>query len=350
MSRKVVLDMKDQRPVWAMPDWAVGEIRAALEEDWVLHVVEAPADGSGDGTAGPSPEALEAVEAAAVYLGFGIPAAILRVGRELEWVHSGAAGVGSSLTPEMRRWEGIFTNSAGIHGPPMAETALGMILHFARGLDFAVRGQARGEWRKEPFYRADSPVREVAGSTVGVLGYGGVGSEVGRRAAALGARVLGLKRTPPEDPAPVGEGKAGEVELVWGREGLDRIRGESDYLVVTAPETDETLGLVDDLFIGGMKEGAVLVNLARGSLVDEDALAAALRSGRLRGAALDVFRQEPLPRESPLWDLSNVLVTPHVSGVSRRYWRRETDLIKENLRRFSAGEALLNVVDPAAGY
>lgn len=339
--------MRDQRPVWAMPDWAVDEIRAALPPDASLHVVEAPADGSGDGAAGASPGALEAVKGAHVYLGFGIPPEILRAGGEtLRWVHSGAAGVGSSLGSEMRAWQGAFTNSAGIHAPPMAETVLAMILHFARGLDFAVRGQARGRWWKEPFYRADSPIREVADGTVGILGFGGVGREIARRVAPLGAAVLGLQRREPGAPRDPETG----AELLRGPEGLARLRSESDYLVISAPETDATRGMVDAAFLAGMKDDAVLVNVARGRLVDEEALAAALREGRLRGAGLDVFRTEPLPEESPLWDLPNVLITPHVSAVSRGYWRRETELIAENLRRLSAGRELLNLVDPSAGY
>lgn len=343
---KVVLDMRDKRPVWAMPGWAVEEIREALPSDWTLHVVEAPADGSGDGTSGASAGALQAVAGAAAYLGFGIPAEILRAGESLRWVHSGAAGVGGSLTPEMLAWPGVFTNSAGIHGPPMAETVLAVILHFARGLDFAVRAQARGRWWKDPFYEADSPVRELGGATVGILGFGGVGREVARRVAPLAGRLLGLVRRERQ----VARDPETGAELLRGPRGLARLRAESDYLVVTAPETDETRGLVDGGFLGEMKDDAVLVNVSRGSLVDEEALVRALREDRLRGAALDVFREEPLPEESPLWELPNVLLTPHVSAVSRGYWRREVDLITENLRRFLAGEQLRNVVDRGAGY
>lgn len=345
MSPKLVVDMRDKRPVWAMPDWALDEIRAALPPGWTLHEVETLADGSGDGMTGPSPQALAAVEDADVYLGFGVPPEILLTGLGLRWVHSGAAGVGSSLTPAMKRWDGVFTNSAGVHGPPMAETVLAMILHFARGLDFAVRAQARRRWSQDAFYEADSPVTELAEATVGILGYGGVGRDVAGRLAPLGPRIVALRRHEERGSDP----ETG-AELLGGPAGLERLQAESDYLVVTLPETDETRGLVDAGFLSRMKTGAVLVNVSRGRIVDENALVSALASGGLRGAALDVVRKEPLSPESPLWDLPNVLITPHVSAVSRSYWRREVDLIVENLGRFLAGRELLNVVDPEAGY
>ncbi len=344
MSRLVV-DMQDVRSIWSLPEWTVREIREALPPSWEVVVMETPADGSGDGATRVDPRTLESVRDAEVYLGFGIPAEILRAGTSLRWVHSGAAGVGGSLTPEMLASEVVFTNSAGIHGPPMAETVVAMILHFARGLDFAVRAQARTEWWKEPFYRGDTPVREVAGSTVGILGYGGIGREVARRVLALGARVLAL-RSPGGGPEGSGDG----VTVLRGESGLDRLLAESDYLVVSAPETPRTRGIVGREALARLKEGAVLLNVSRGALVDEDALVDALREGRLRGAGLDVFRREPLPRDHPLWGLDGVLVTPHVSAVSRGFWRRETDLIVENVGRFLSGDELLNVVDKQAGY
>lgn len=326
-----------------MPGWVLEEVRAALPEGWVLEAPEVPADGSGDGAGSVPPAVLEAVRTARIYAGFGIPAEVLRAGRSLEWVHSGAAGVGGSLTPEMRRSDVVFTNSAGIHGPPMAETVLAMILHFFRGLDYAVEGKGRGTWWPEPFLVADTPVTELADATVGILGYGGVGREVARRASNLGARVLGLRRHPSGGSDP-------HAEVLHGRAGLERILGRSDALVVCLPETDETRGLLDRDALARMKEGAVLVNVARGRLVDEDALLQALRSGRLRGAALDVFATEPLPDDHPFWEAPSLLLTPHSSAVSRRFWRRETDLILDNFRRFLEGRPLANRVDKNAGY
>lgn len=358
MSR-AVLDMNDRRPIWAMPPWVPERLTEALPADWELVVVEEETDGSGDGAARVSPAVLEAVREARIYLGYGVPAELLRAGDALEWVHSGAAGVGSSLTPEMKASPVVFTNSAGIHAPPMAETVLGMILFFTRGLDFAVDGQRRGVWDKGPYYVAGAPLRELSDCTVGIVGFGGIGREVARWVASLGARVIAAKRKPPEAgeadlETVAGEGRLGaRIELLHGESGLDAVLRESDAVVLAAPETDETRGLLDAEALGRMKEGALVVNVARGKLVDEAALVEALESGRLRGAGLDVFAKEPLPPGHPLWSRSNVLLTPHVSAVTRSFWERETNLILRNLQRCLTGAPLEeweNVVDKEAGY
>lgn len=342
MPRRVVIDLRDHRPLWTVPDWAVEEIRAAFPGGWEAAVVGAPADGRGDG-GGPSPEALAAIRGAEVYLGYGIPPELLRAaGDGLRWVHSGAAGVGGMLYPEMLDADVVVTNSAGIHAEPIADSVLAMALHFARGLDFAVRAQAERRWDRSPFDAAGAPIREVEELTVGILGLGGIGRAAARRFAALGARVLATRRSGTEAP----EG----VELLRGEGALHRLLEASDVLVVAVPDTPATRGVIGRAELERLPPGAVLVNVARGRVVDEEALGEALRGGRLRGAALDVFAREPLPPASPLWDLPNVLVTPHVSGTSHRFWRRETDLVVENARRYLAGEPLLNLVDKSAGY
>lgn len=345
MSR-IVVDLKDRRPIWAVPDWAVRELEGALPPGWDLWVADTPSDGSGDGVGGPHPRVLEAVRGARVYVGYGVPAGILRAGRgSLEWVHTGTAGVGGSLHDEMRASPVVFTNSSGIHAPPVAETVVAMLLHFFRGLDFAVAAQQRSEWNPGPFLTGDTPVRELGSATVGILGYGGIGREVGRRLRAMGTRVLGLKRT-----APVASRDDSGVELLHGEAGLARLLAESEALVVSVPDTPATRGFVSRTRIRALPPGAVVINVARGRVLDEDALVEALEDGHLRGAGLDVFATEPLPRDSPLWRLPNVLLTPHVSGVSRDFWRREMDLIVENLYLFEAGDPLLNEVDRDAGY
>lgn len=335
------MDLADERAVFALPGRVVESIREALPEGWEVVVVETPATGTGDGGTEASAGTLEAVEGAEIYLGLGVPAAVLRAGRPLRWVHTGTAGVGSSLTPEMVERDVVFTNSAGVHGPPVAETVIGYILHFARGLDHAVRAQVAGRWDKTAFDGPDPPVRELARSTVGVLGLGGIGREVARRAAALGARVVGTRRR----PEPV-DG----VELFTGDDALGRLLEASHYVVLTAPETAETRGLIGAAELDRMGPGSVLVNVARGGLVDEDALVWALEQGRIRGAALDVFATEPLPPGSPLWRAPRALLTPHVSAYTRAFWDRELALILANLGRFLAGEPLHNVVDKRAGY
>jgi phosphoglycerate dehydrogenase-like enzyme len=344
-SRVAVLNMQDDRSTWALPDWAATEIAAALGPGWRLVHVREPVSGRGDG-GGAGPEALQAVRGAEIIMALGLPRELLLAAlgppRALRWVHTGSAGVRSLLHPELVESDVVLTNSAGVHAPPMAEAVLGMVLHFARGFDFAVRSQARREWGKQPFECAAAAAREVQGATLGILGYGGIGREVAWRARALGMRVSALRRR-------AGQAADG-VELLTGGNALPELLERSDYLVICAPSTAETRGLLGEAELARLRPGAVLINVARGEVVDEPALVAALRSGRLRGAGLDVFAREPLPPESELWSLDNVLITPHVSGTTDRFWRREVDLIVDNVARYLAGEPLRNVVDKQAGY
>jgi phosphoglycerate dehydrogenase-like enzyme len=359
----VVLDLNDRRPAWAMPLWVPREIRNALPSGWKLHVMETEADGSGDGMVNLDPALVGAAREAEIYLGYGVPAALLREGKDLGWVHSGAAGVGGSLTPEMLASPVLFTNSKGIHGPPMADTALGMILYFSRGLDFGVAAKARSHWDKDPFYSGENPLLEVAHSTIGIFGFGGIGREVAKRVVALGARVLAFDRGPEAFESPgtrfeEGTNSGREVDGDWissveslhGDSGFQLLLAESDFLVLTAPETNESRGIFDAQALARMKPQAALINISRGRLVDEEALVSALTEKRIRGAGLDVFVEEPLPEDHPLWAMPNVIITPHVSAVTRHFWRRQTDLIVENIRRYLAGESLLNLVDKEAGF
>ncbi|HEX6306800.1 MAG TPA: D-2-hydroxyacid dehydrogenase [Longimicrobiales bacterium] len=345
--RRAVFNMHDERPVWTPPSSFVERLRAALPSDWELIDVAAPVSGRGDG-GGTSEEAVRAMAGAEIYFGLGLPRDLLLAGLaapgRLRWIHTGAAGVRSLLHPELAASDIVLTNSAGIHAEPIAETVIGMALHFARGIDHAVRAQERAEWRAHIYESRDSGVRELSGATLGIVGYGGIGRAVARRARALGMRVAASRRRSPAAP------HDGPAELITGPGALERLLEQSDFLVLAAPSTSETRGLIGAPELARMKKGAVLINVARGDLIDEPALLAALRNGRLRGAALDVFATEPLPPESPLWQQPNVLVAPHVSATSPRFWEREGELILDNVKRYLGGRELRNVVDPVAGY
>lgn len=341
--RRMVVNLRERRPMWDAPRWALDEIRGALPDGWECAVIHEAVDGTGDGGRGASPAVLDAVRGAEVYLGYGIPRELFSVAADtLRWAHSAAAGIGGSLYPEMLASNVVLTNSAGIHAEPISETVMAMVLHFARGIDWAVRAQREHRWWKAPYEAADSPVREAGGSTLGLLGLGGIGSAVARRARALGMHVVATRRSSPEGP----EG----VEVLTGEGALGRLLRRADFLVVAVPQTRETEGMIGARELALLPPHAVVINVARGGVIDEPALVAALRSGALRGAGLDVFATEPLPAASPLWDLPNTLILPHVSGTSHRFWRREADLIVENVRRWLAGEPLLNTVDKQAGY
>ena len=340
--KKLVVDLASPRPVWRIPEARVAEIRGALGKQWEIAVVQSPAVSDGDGGAG-SPEAIAAVRGAEVYLGFGVPSGVVAAGRgTLRWAHSGAAGVGSSLA-HLRGTSIILTNSAGIHAEPMADWVLAAIAYFTRGLDRMVAAQRAGRWAKEEFTDSEVPLRELRDLRVGIFGLGGIGSAVARRARALGMPVAGVRRHPQR-------GGPDGVRWVGGWEELGRLAAESDCLVIAAPHTTQTAGAVSRDVLARLPAGAIVVNVSRGSLLDETALLERLDAGALAGAALDVFATEPLPAGHPFWRHPRVLMSPHVSAVTGRFWERETALIVDNIRRYLAGAPLTHVVDLEAGY
>ena len=260
----------------------------------------------------------------------------------LRWIHSPAAGVGGMLYPEMRARDVVMTNSRGIAADTMAEHALAVTLAMFRRLPVAVQRQAERRWAQDEI-SAGTPNRAVAGARILVVGLGAIGSAIAAKFGALGATVTGIRRRPAHG-APPG------IDDVAGPERLHQLLSVADVVVISAPETPATRHLIGTPELESMRADALLVNLSRGKLVDERALAVALQAGRIGGAALDVFEHEPLAENSPLWSLPNVLITPHTSGFRPDHWDAATRLFAENLRRFEHGEELLNVVDKEAGY
>lgn len=268
---------------------------------------------------------------------------LLQAGRALRWVHFMWAGVEGVLTPALVASDVTVTNSAGVFAVPMAEHALALMLTFARGLHLCARRSPGELWQAEGGrHSVACTVTELNGATLGVVGYGGVGRAAAERARALGMRVIAVRSRPgpPDDCA----------EAVYGPDGLLDALAQCDYVLISCALTPTTRGLVGADALAHMRPNAVLVNVARGAIVDEQALLTALREKRIRGAGLDVTAQEPLPLDSPLWQMENVLITPHVSGASPHTRERQMALVRENLRRHAAGEPLLNVVDKRAGH
>jgi phosphoglycerate dehydrogenase-like enzyme len=342
--RRLVVDLMSTAPHMRLPSWAASRLVSAAPDGWEVEVIAAPTISAGDGTNRVSEETLAAVATAEAYFGFGVPPALLAAAPALRWAHSASAGVGSSITPALRASAVVLTNSAGVYAEAMADTVLAGVLHFVRGLDFAVRQQAAARWDQAPFTGEATELRELSECRVLVVGAGGIGAAVARRFSALGCPCVGIRRRP-ERGIPEG------FERVAGPDDLDRELGGADVVVLAAPHTAATGRLLDARRLALLSPSAIVVNVARGALVDDDALLAALTTGRLRGAVLDVFTCEPLPAESPWWGHPRVLVTPHVSGVSpRRHWERALTLFEDNWRRWVAGDPLRNVVDPDAGY
>jgi phosphoglycerate dehydrogenase-like enzyme len=267
----------------------------------------------------------------------------------LRWVHSATAGVERVLTPASRRRGLVITNARGVFSRPVAEYVMMMILAVSRRLPSLLELQAERTW--QPL-----EARELRDVTIGIVGLGSLGRAVGALGTAFGCRVVATRRRPEAGAAaPSGAGDEpylGSLMLdrVLPPEHLPELLAESDFVVLAAPLTPDTHDLIDDAALDLMKPGAWLINVARGELVDELALARAIRDGQIGGAVLDTFREEPLPPTSPLYDLPNVILTPHTSWSSARVLDRSVDLFCENLRRYAAGMPLVNVVDPEAGY
>jgi phosphoglycerate dehydrogenase-like enzyme len=267
----------------------------------------------------------------------------------LTWVHSASAGVERALTPSARARGIVITNARGVFSRPIAEYVAMMILAISRRLPQLLELQRERTW--QPLEGVE--LRDV---TVGIVGLGSIGRAVGALATAFGCRLIATRRrsgagsdnvSPDPDETDLGRLT---LDRVLGPEGLPELLAESDFVVLAAPLTPDTEGMIDDAALAAMKPGSWLINVARGRLIDERALLRALRDGRIGGAVLDTFAEEPLAESSPFYDLPNVIVTPHTSWSSGRVLDRSVGLFCENLRRFAAGEPLLNVVDPEAGY
>ncbi len=253
----------------------------------------------------------------------------------VRWVHTGWAGLDGTLFPALVESPVVMTNARGVFSGSLGEFAIAGVLFFAKDLRRMLRNQGAERW--EPF-----EVEDVRGRSLGIIGYGDIGRAVASRARALGLRVLAERRgTAPADAL---------VHEAYGAERRLELVRNSDYVVLALPATDATRGLFGQAEIAAMRPGAVLVNVGRGSTVDEPALIAALEAGRIRGAALDVFAREPLPAGHPFWRLENVLVSPHTADRTAT-WRDEAmRLFLDNLGRFLRDEPLRNVVDKARGY
>lgn len=247
----------------------------------------------------------------------------------LEWVHTFSAGVDGKAFTTLHARGVVITNSAGAGAPSIAQSVMLSLLALARDLPRLLRSQAARVW--DPFAWHD-----LHGVRLGIVGLGAIGTEVARLADAFGMHTIGLRRTPRGD----------EPCETWTADRLPELLGWADAIVVTAPLTDATRGLFDAAAFAAMRPGAWFVNVGRGRIVDESALVDALTGGHLGGAALDVFATEPLPTDSPLWSLPNVIVTPHSATATDRTDRRAAELFVENLRRSTTGDELVNLATP----
>ncbi len=269
-----------------------------------------------------------------VLIGFRFPSALFKEAKKLRWIQATGAGVDQfSISREYLRGV-VVTNTRGIHAQVMADYTFGAITALQWNFARTIRSQQRKERN-----RVDT--RPLAGMTLGLVGLGAIGGEIARRARIFGMKVIGVKRT----PAPVEA-----VDQVFGPESLGEMLSLSDYVVLIIPATSETYHMIGRSELLAMKRTAYFINISRGGTVDEPALVEALQQEAIAGAVLDVFEQEPLPAESPLWSLENVIITAHIAGSLRNYADYVMEIFSENLTRLKKGLPLRNVVDLERGY
>jgi phosphoglycerate dehydrogenase-like enzyme len=328
-------------PVREMPGWRKPrKVLVWNVEPAVVPRLQAAAPGVELLLAGDMGEAVKRAGQADASLGF-CSAELLAAGPDIRWIQAYSAGVERCVAVPALRERGILlTNMQRVAGPVMAEHVMAFMLAYARALPFYIPERAAARWTREP----PPPNRMISleGKTVLVVGLGGIGAEVAKRAHAFGMRVIATRAS----------GRAGPdyVSYVGLPDELLKLAAEADFVVNTAPLTAATTGMFDAKFFAAVKPGAFFVNVGRGRSVVQTDLIAALRSGRLGGAGLDVTDPEPLPADSPLWQLPNVIITPHVSASSDLGAEARFAIAIENLRRYVAGERMLSVVDVAQGY
>src|SRR6266852_815988 len=277
-----------------------------------------------------------------IFVGYSLRPQQLPLAKKLKWLHSTAAGVAQLMYPELRESGIVVTNPSGIFSVPMAEHTIGMLVALARNFPDSSRFQDNSCWGQQNLWDKPQHLTELNGQLLLIVGYGSIGRELARRAHAFDLRVWGVTRS--------GNGDAAYAEKIVPATQLDEVLPQADYVVLAAPETHETTQLMNAPRIAKMKRGARLINVGRGSLLDEAALVDALESGALAGAALDVTATEPLPPDSPLWRAPNLFITPHTSGVSDRLWVRQADILVQLLERWFDNRDLFNQVDFTRGY
>ncbi len=328
--RRLIVYLPHRQPIWMLPGSSLESIRRRAKRHFD---VEVPMSEETFARALPGAEVLFA---------WGLARRLSDRADALRWLHTPLSGVDRVLSPELLRSVIRITSSRGVNSVAVAEHTLGLILAMTRGVADAVRAQTERRWARQDLFGRKPHLAELKGKLLGILGLGDIGRELAVRARALGMTVWGLVRTPRSRPDFV------DRLLAAGKE--ETLLRECDIVVLAVPLTRDTRGMIGERQLKRMKHSALLVNIGRGELIQESALVRALREGWIAGAGLDVFANEPLPPTSPLWTMPQVVMTPHVAGSHPDYMARSADLFVQNLKRYVAGEALLNEVDKQAGY
>lgn len=284
----------------------------------------------------------EEIVDAEIFTGFFLRPESFALARELRYIHVTAAGVNQLCYPAMVESDVVVTNASSVMSVPTAEHAMALMLAIAKRFPSAVRHQQQSHWAQTEIALEQPTIQELQGATLGLVGLGSIGQELATRARPFGMRLIAVKRD-----ASTGHEWA---DRVLPPDGLHEMLAAADYVVLAAPQTDATRKMMGAPEFAAMKPTAYLINVARGALVDEAALYEALNGKRIAGAACDVFEEEPLPPESPLWTAPNLLITPHLAATTAKLWERHAQLMEDNVSRYLEGRPLRNVVDKRSGY
>ncbi len=326
---KLLIALHHRNPSWIAPAWFAERLKADFPQ---LHIVQLST----------YDRVTEEIADAELAITWSLRGDQIAAAKKLRWIHSTAAAVHALMTPELLASDIVVTSARAVHGPVVAEHALALAFALAKRLPQAMHAQTQKHWAQLEIANGELRPRELRGSTMTIVGLGAIGNTLAKLAKSLGMRVLAVRQNPHLSHE--------SVDATYGFENLNAALQESDFVVLAVPVTRDTHHLMNAERLALLKRSAYLINVGRGVLIDEAALVAALREKSFAGAGIDVTQEEPLPSESPLWSMENVLITPHIAGYADKMWERHYELYAENLRRYLAREPLLWTVDKQRGY
>jgi phosphoglycerate dehydrogenase-like enzyme len=326
---KLLIALHHRFELWQIPPWFADRLRHDFPQLEVVHLPNYD-------------RVMEEITDADIAISWSLRGEQIQAANKLRWIHSTAAAVHQMMTPELRATRIVVTNARDVHGAVVAEHAIALAFALAKRIPQTVRYQEQNHWAQHDLWNDRPRPRELNGATMTIVGLGAIGVPLARLAKSLGMRVVGVREHPDRGIE--------LADIIYGFEELEQALTVGDFVVLAVPVTPKTRHLMNAERLARLKPDAYLINVGRGVLIDETALADALRAKSLGGVALDVTTEEPLPEDSPLWCLQNVLITPHIAGLTEKMWERHYEHYTRNLRRFLAGEPLLWVVDKEKGY
>ena len=326
---KLLIALQHRFELWQVPPWFSERLRRDFPQLEVVHLPNYD-------------HVMEEIVDADIAIAWSLRGEQIKAAKRLRWIHSTAAAVHHLMTPELLASDIVVTNARDVHGPVVAEHAIALAFALAKRLPQSVRYQQQKHWAQHDLWDEQPRPRELNGATMTIVGLGAIGAPLAQLAKSLGMRVIGVREHP--------ERGSKVADAVYGFEELDAALSAADFIVLAVPVTPKTRHLMNAERLARLKPDAYLINVGRGVLIEETALLDALRAKSFGGAALDVTTEEPLPPESPLWEMENVLITPHIAGLTEKMWERHYQHYTKNLRRFLEGQPLLWVVDKGKGY